>query len=139
MAVLKYYDPASGTYIPLLAPVMGTIILTGTTPPTAGTGNQGNFYLDSVAHILYGPKTGSAWPVALDGSGGAGMRTFEQTFASASTTWTITHNFGTRVVEVNCYDPTGVDEYEVEADVVDANTVVVRWFYPTAGIARVMA
>ena len=141
MAVLKYWDPAANDYVELLAPVSGTLILTGGSPPTSITGTDGNFYLDANAHILYGPKQGTYWPVALDGSGGggAGMRTYEMTFATAANLWTIPHNFNTKIVEVNCYDPTGVDEYEVEADVVDENTVVVRWYYPTAGIARVMA
>jgi hypothetical protein len=144
MAVLKYWDPAAGDYVELLAPVSGTLILTGSSPPASGTGSQGNFYLDAAAHILYGPKDGPYWPLALDGSGGgggggAGVRTFEMTFATAANIWTIPHNFNTKIVEVNCYDPAGVDEYDVEADVIDANTVVVRWYYPTAGIARVMA
>jgi hypothetical protein len=141
---LKYWDPTAGDYVELLAPVSGTLILTGVAPPATNTGVAGNFYLDSVAHILYGPKVGSYWPVALDasagaGGGGLGVRTFEQAFTAASTTWTVVHNFNSRVVEVNCYDPTGTDEMDAEVDVVDANTVAVRWYYPTTGIARVMA
>jgi hypothetical protein len=140
MAVLKYWDPNAGAYVPLVAPVSGTIILSGIGPPPPAVGAQGNFYLDTTGHILYGPKTGTLWPVAVGGTGGGGTgASYEATFASASTDWTIIHNLGTRAVEVNCYDLSGTNEYDVEVDIVDENTVTVHWFYAMSGIARVMS
>jgi hypothetical protein len=141
MAVLKYWDPTASAYVPLLTPVSGTTILSGTIPPTAGIGAEGNFYLDSSAHVLYGPKTGTAWPLAVGGTGGGGGAgaSYEQTFASADTIWVVSHNLGTRAVEVNCYDLTGTNEYDVEVDIVDENTVTVHWYYAMSGIARVMS
>lgn len=41
-------------------PAGGTEILTGTAPPTAVVGSEGDFYLDATAHILYGPKSESS-------------------------------------------------------------------------------
>lgn len=41
--------------------VDGRTILSGTTAPGAGLGNDGDFYIDTVAHNLYGPKTTGAW------------------------------------------------------------------------------
>jgi len=143
MAVLKYWDPTASAYVPLLAPVSGTLILSGPLPPTPAIGAEGNFYLDSNEHVLYGPKAGTYWPVAISGGAGGGGggagESFEQVFATANTDWVITHNLGTRAVEVNCYDLSGVNEYDVEVDIVDENTVAVYWYYAMSGIARVMS
>ena len=39
----------------------GAILLTGTTAPSAGLGNDGDVYLDTQADAIYGPKTGGSW------------------------------------------------------------------------------
>jgi hypothetical protein len=39
----------------------GSTILTGTGPPTAGTGAEGDYYIDTDADTLYGPKAGSVY------------------------------------------------------------------------------
>ena len=50
-----------------------TTILDGSGIPTAGIGEEDDYYLDTTNHVLYGPKTGTVWPVALSpGSGPAG-------------------------------------------------------------------
>ena len=54
--------PTSGTSLVGPAGSSGNTILNGTVPPTAGTGNNGDFYLDTVLHSLYGPKSAGAWP-----------------------------------------------------------------------------
>lgn len=38
----------------------GSTILSGTATPTAGTGNVGDYYLDTDDHVLYGPKANVA-------------------------------------------------------------------------------
>ena len=40
----------------------GNTVLYGTGAPAAGTGVDGNFYIDTTAHVLYGPKAAGAWP-----------------------------------------------------------------------------
>ena len=45
--------------------VDGNTILYGASNPTAGIGVNGNFYINTTANILFGPKAGGAWPVAL--------------------------------------------------------------------------
>ena len=52
----------------------GRTILNGTTAPDSGTGANGDFYLDTAAWEIYGPKTGGAWGsgTPLIGQGGAG-------------------------------------------------------------------
>jgi hypothetical protein len=42
----------------------GKTILNGTTTPTSTIGNNGDFYLDTAIHTLYGPKADGAWPTA---------------------------------------------------------------------------
>ncbi len=40
----------------------GTSILNGCEPPGPGTGNDGDFYIDTATSMLYGPKASGAWP-----------------------------------------------------------------------------
>jgi hypothetical protein len=40
----------------------GARILAGTSAPSAGTGRDGDYYLDRSVSVLYGPKTAGAWP-----------------------------------------------------------------------------
>jgi len=39
----------------------GNTILSGDGAPAGGTGNNGDFYIDTTGYDLYGPKTGGAW------------------------------------------------------------------------------
>jgi hypothetical protein len=52
----------------------GSTVLNGTGAPGGSLGNDGDFYIDTAADVLYGPKTGGIWPapgVSLVGSPGA--------------------------------------------------------------------
>jgi hypothetical protein len=51
----------------------GNTVLYGAGAPSAGTGVNGNFYIDTTAHAIYGPKTGGSWGAAtsLIGPGGS--------------------------------------------------------------------
>src|SRR5438309_5526733 len=52
----------------------GASILSGAGAPSAATGNNGDFYLNTATSCLYGPKASGAWPgtcTSLVGSGGA--------------------------------------------------------------------
>jgi hypothetical protein len=40
----------------------GNAVLNGVVPPAAGDGVNGDFWLDTVTHLFYGPKAGGAWP-----------------------------------------------------------------------------
>ena len=63
---LSYYSTGSGGG-------SGNTILSGSGAPGAGTGVNGDIYLDSAATRLYGPKTAGAWGsgVSLIGAAGA--------------------------------------------------------------------
>jgi hypothetical protein len=41
----------------------GNTVLNGTGAPASSLGNDGDFYLDTQADVLYGPKAGGAWPM----------------------------------------------------------------------------
>ena len=41
----------------------GTRVLNGSAAPAAAVGNNNDFYIDTAASILYGPKAAGAWPV----------------------------------------------------------------------------
>jgi hypothetical protein len=62
------FGPKSGGAWPagvsLIGPqgIPGNTLLYGAGPPAAGTGVDGNFYIDTTAHFLYGPKAAGAWP-----------------------------------------------------------------------------
>lgn len=52
----------------------GNTVLNGTGGPASSLGNNGDFYLDTAADVLYGPKAGGTWPTpgtSLVGSAGA--------------------------------------------------------------------
>jgi hypothetical protein len=72
------------------------------------------------------------------GPPGAGVGKYEVSFAAPSTTWTVNHGLGSSNVEVNAYDLSGVQEFDPEVEVTNPNTVTIRWYYPTTGIARVI-
>jgi hypothetical protein len=40
----------------------GNTILYGASDPAAGTGIDGNFYINTTTHFMFGPKAGGAWP-----------------------------------------------------------------------------
>ena len=42
----------------------GKTILNGTTTPASTIGTNGDFYLDTATHTLYGPKANGTWPTA---------------------------------------------------------------------------
>jgi hypothetical protein len=50
----------------------GAAILDGSGPPQNTQGQDGDFYLDTAAHVLYGPKAGGAWPAGVSLVGPAG-------------------------------------------------------------------
>lgn len=135
MAVLKYWDPTVSDYVPLLAPVSGTLILTGTVPPSAAIGAEGNFYLDSVAHTLYGPKTGSTWPVAI-AQGAPSTGELEFVFNTAENPWRCVHNLNEWSVDVTTWDA-GNEEVIGDVDVTDANEINIYWDAPMTGRARI--
>jgi hypothetical protein len=137
MPVLKYWDPTAAAYLPLLTPVSGTIILTGTVAPTALTGAEGNFYLDSVAHVLYGPKTGSTWPVAItQGAPPTAPPELEFVFNTATNPWRCVHSLNEWSVDVITWDA-GNAEVIGDVDVTDANEINIYWDAPMTGRARI--
>jgi hypothetical protein len=50
----------------------GAAILDGSGPPQSTQGQDGDFYLDTAAHVLYGPKAGGAWAAGTSLVGPAG-------------------------------------------------------------------
>jgi integrin beta 8 len=49
----------------------GKSVLSGAGAPGAGVGANGDFYIDTTAHAIYGPKAAGAWgsPTSLVGGG----------------------------------------------------------------------
>lgn len=50
----------------------GSQILNGNSSPSASLGNNGDYYLDKTAYLLYGPKTSTGWGPAVSLQGPAG-------------------------------------------------------------------
>ncbi|KSB88503.1 hypothetical protein AS593_15500 [Caulobacter vibrioides] len=42
------------------------MLLSGTTPPTPGDGADGDFWINTTAWMIYGPKAAGAWPAGVD-------------------------------------------------------------------------
>jgi integrin beta 8 len=51
----------------------GLTVRSGSGAPSAGLGVNGDWYIDTIAHAIYGPKAGGAWgsPTSLVGPTGA--------------------------------------------------------------------
>jgi len=109
---------------------------------TTGTPVQGwrveaaVYAADPSGEPITGPPgpPGPEGPQGIPGTGSATKLRFN--FATPAVTWTIDHNIGGEV-EVNCYDFAG-NEYDVEIDYPTDRQAIVRWYYPTAGIAEVI-
>jgi hypothetical protein len=43
----------------------GNTVLNGSGVPASGTGNNGDFYYDPTAKLMYGPKAAGAWPAGI--------------------------------------------------------------------------
>lgn len=82
--------------------------------------------------------TGPTGPQGPTGPAGEGLRSLLFTFASPATTWTVVHNLGTRVIEVNTFELDGVTEKEGAVSYLDINTVVIDWYYAEAGLVRLL-
>jgi len=64
-ALLTFYNKASSTVWNVVSTLRGTAgntVLNGTGAPAAGTGANGDFYVDTAANVFYGPKAAGAWP-----------------------------------------------------------------------------
>lgn len=107
---LTFFDISTGTYDVLVSPsdggsppseavwagpfdwrgatgADGRAILNGSGPPSGGTGENGDFYIDTATTTLYGPKAAGVWPAGIvlpgddgedgdDGSDGANAYTY---------------------------------------------------------------
>lgn len=66
--------PIGNTGPPGPAGANGNTVLSGTGAPATSVGNDGDFYIDTSADVLYGPKAGGSWPAtgtSLVGAPGA--------------------------------------------------------------------
>lgn len=113
---------------------VSTIDVIAASGPTVQDVSTSRFTVEDIAIGI----PGEPGPPGPAGPPGPGYVKQEYRFATASTAWVIHHNLGTPFIEVNCYDPSGVNEIDAEVDIVDDNTVQVNWYYPTAGIARLI-
>lgn len=50
----------------------GRTLLSGTTAPGAGVGANGDFFINTAASLIYGPKAGGVWPTGVSLVGPAG-------------------------------------------------------------------
>jgi len=59
----------------------GLTVLSGAGAPGAGLGVDGDYYIDTTAHAIYGPKTGGVWGGATSLIGPAGAAATSQSYA----------------------------------------------------------
>lgn len=76
----------------------GSSILNGSGAPSAGIGNNGDFYIDTLTFYMYGPKSGGIWgtPILLNNNASAplwnsGFFTLTSLSASWSSSYTTTN------------------------------------------------
>ncbi|MGW0468330.1 SGNH/GDSL hydrolase family protein [Streptomyces sp. NPDC003027] len=70
-------NPDDGEYVLITGPAGadGRTILSGTSDPAAGTGDNGDFYINTSTWFIFGPKAAGAWGsgTALAGGGGGAV------------------------------------------------------------------
>lgn len=54
--------------------IPGNTVLYGAADPVAGTGVNGNFYINTTTHFMFGPKAAGAWPAGTSLVGPQGVR-----------------------------------------------------------------
>jgi hypothetical protein len=57
-----------------IAGTNGTAVLNGNTNPTAGTGVNGDFYINTATNTLFGPKANGTWPAGVSMVGPQGAQ-----------------------------------------------------------------
>lgn len=125
-AVLLLYDGTSSRWRVIGgASADGKSMLYGSGAPGAGTGNDGDFYIDTSAHDLYGPKAAGSWPAgtSLIGPAGSGSsyrnraRNGDMRLAQRATSATVTA--GTSVPTASSGEQTvdGFFVYSTGADI----------------------
>jgi hypothetical protein len=64
----------------------GKTVLNGSGAPSNGTGADGDFYIDTAALKIYGPKASGVWPSGVELKGSAGRNTgLKYTYSSTTT------------------------------------------------------
>jgi hypothetical protein len=77
--------PAGASGLPGATGTNGKTVAYGTANPTSSTGVDGDFYINTTTHTLFGPKASGAWPtgISLVGPAGAAGPTGSQGAAGA--------------------------------------------------------
>ena len=70
------------------------------------------------------------------GPAGYGLTEYTYGFAIPSTEWVISHDLNVRSLVIETDDQTG-QPLEGSVRYIDADTVAIDWYYPTAGTARI--
>lgn len=86
-------------------------IISGPAAPTAGDGNDDDFYIETTNGRLYGPKTAGAWPggyISLVGMDGADFPPYTITSTSVSLTLTDAHFSGNQHLDVDSASPVNI-------------------------------
>lgn len=131
----------SGGTVPQLAPIIE--LVPSAAEPVVDIILEEAAIVDIAAVGMQGPQgsTGPQGPQGEEGAQGqpgAGSFFASFNFASPSTEWVITHNRGTYAIVVETFTQSG-DPIEGTVTYPDPNTIVVDWFYPTAGEARIFS
>jgi hypothetical protein len=108
----------------------GNSLLSGVGEPTLSIGINGDFYIDTIANELYGPKTTGSWGIGIRLTQEVGY-VHEQTVSS--TTWTINHNldFIPNITVVDTFGTVVEGSYDYPSD----TTVVLTFSSPFSGRA----
>lgn len=72
----------------------GNTVLNGSGAPAASLGNNGDFYIDTVANEIYGPKTAGVWGSGTPLVGAAGTAGTQGVYGGFSSEWIFDDNTG---------------------------------------------
>ena len=108
----------------------GNSLLNGVGEPTLALGINGDFYIDTVANELYGPKTTGSWGIGIKLTQELGY-VHEQ--VASATVWTINHDleFVPNITVVDTFGTVVEGSYDYPND----TTVVLTFSSPFSGKA----
>lgn len=118
----------------------GVTIRSGDAAPAASVGNDGDFYFDKTAKVLYGPKADGAWPATgttLTGPAGKAGSSF---LAGAAAPTAATGNVGDfyfSTDESTFYGPKAEDGSWVTLNKIDISAKGAKSIYYTVGLSDI--
>jgi len=93
----------------------GLSVINGTGAPLSGTGEDGEFYIDTLNWYIYGPKSSGSWPTGVSMRGQNGIAVFDNLLTPVGTAANTTETILQTITAVANTLPTNGSKFYVRA------------------------